>query len=309
MHNYGRRVALFCWAAALAFTAHGQPAAALSIMHVQGNVYMLYAGNDGNIAVQVGDDGVMLVNALREGLADEIVATIATVTPHPIRYIIDTSVDAHNAAGNAALAERGMFGATNSASQGATLVAHENVLLRWSLPARRGEAMRPEAGRPGDNYYLPQKDIYFNDEPVFVMHAPNAHSDGDSIVLFRKSDTIAVGDIFTPDAYPVIDVEYGGSVQGLIDALNHVLDLAVPKRLQDGGTRIVPGKGRLSNEADVVEYRDMVVIVRDRIQYMLDQGMSLREIMRAQPTLDYDTQYGSGDAFVQSIVASLSASR
>ncbi len=255
---------------------------------------MLYGGSEGNIAVQSGKDGVMLVNAMRAGLAERITAKVKELTPEPIRYIVSTSADLHNTGGNAELAALGMFGATNAAQRpGATLVAHENLMFRLTQATRDQRNPFPEAGVPQDVYYLPQKDIYFNGEPVFVIHEPNAHSDGDSIVLFRKSDTIAVGDLFTPDEYPVIDIDDGGSVQGLIAALNHVLDLAVPAKLQDGGTRVIPGRGRLCNEADVVEYRDMVVIVRDRIRSMLENGMSLAQIQADRPTRDFDTEFAA----------------
>jgi glyoxylase-like metal-dependent hydrolase (beta-lactamase superfamily II) len=201
-----------------------------------------------------------------------------------------------------------MFGATNAARRpGATLVAHENVMLRLTELTRQRNDPFPFEGLPLDVYILPLKDVYFNEEPVFIMHEPNAHTDGDSIVLFRKSDTIAVGDLFTPGRYPVIDTERGGNVQGLLRALNHVLDLAVPEHLQEGGTRIIPGRGRLCNEADVVEYRNMVAIVRDRVRDLMGKGMALDEIQRTRPTLDYDSEYGSGDAFVASIYASLTA--
>lgn len=206
----------------------------IGLLPVQGNLYMLHAGEAGNIAVQIGSDGVLLVNTLREDLADRIAAEIATLTPAPIRFIINTSDDLHNTAGNAELAALGMFGSTPALAPGeqpgATLVAHENVMLRLTALSSARRDPFPGAAIPRDVYFLPQKDIWFNDEPVFIMHEPNAHSDGDSIVLFRKSDTIAVGDIFTPGEYPVIDVERGGSVQGLIRALNHILDLAVPER-------------------------------------------------------------------------------
>ena len=252
----------------------------------------------------------MLVNAMREGLAQSIAAEIRNLTPAPIRYIINTSLDLHYTGGNAELAPMGMFGATNSSrTEGATLVAHENVLLRLTDATRERRNPFPESGVPQDVYFLPFKDIFFNGEPVFVIHEANAHTDGDSIVLFRKSDTIAVGDLFTPGRYPVIDVERGGSVQGLLSALNHVLDLAVPERLQDGGTRIIPGRGRLCNEADVVEYRNMVAVVRDRVRDMIDQRMSLAEIQAARLTRDYDPEYGAGNAFVDSIYASLIAAQ
>jgi cyclase len=145
-----------------------------------------------------------------------------------------------------------------------------------------------------------------------VLHQPNAHSDGDSIVLFRRSDVIAVGDLFVPGEYPIIDVVHGGSVNGLLSALNRVLDLAVPARLQDGGTRVIPGRGRLCNEADVVDYRNMVAIVRDRVRALAEKGMTLDEVLATRPTLDYDPEYNgaaAGRAFVESIYASLKASQ
>jgi cyclase len=289
--------------------AGAQPNVELGLLPVQGNVYMLNAGAAGNVAVQIGKDGVVLVNALGAELAQPIAEKVKTLTPAPIRYIVSTSADLHYTAGNGALAALGMFGATNSAARpGATLVAHENVLLRLTALTREKKNPFPEAAVPQDVYILPEKDFFFNGEPIFVIHEPNAHSDGDSIVLFRKSDTIAVGDLFVPDEFPVIDVAAGGSVKGLLRALNHLLDLAVPEHLQDGGTRIIPGRGRLCNEADVVEYRNMVAIVRDRVRDLMDKGMQLEAIQAARPTLDYDTEYsGSAMAFVESIYRSLAA--
>ena len=282
----------------------------LNLLPVQGSVYMLHAGDAGNIAVQVGAEGVFVVNALVPELAPRIAAKIKEVTPAPIRYIVSTNADLHNTLGNGALAALGMFGATASSGRpGATLVSHENVLLRLSALTQVERNPFPGESVPFDNYILPFKDVYFNGEPIFIMHEPNAHTDGDSIVLFRKSDTIAVGDLFIPDEYPVIDVERGGNVQGLIRALNHILDLAVPARLQDGGTRIIPGRGRLCNEADVVEHRNMVAIVRDRVRALMEEGKTLAQIQAARPTLDYDPQYGSGEAFVRSIYDILAAAR
>jgi len=306
-----KRIAALALAAVLASAvARAQSQAgnvSLDLLHVQGNVYMLHGGAEGNLAVQIGPDGVMVVNALRQGLAEPIAAEIAAVTTAPIRYIVNTSDDLHYTGGNAELAAKGTFGATNAARRpGATLVAHENVMLRLTELTRSSPNPFPFEGLPLDVYILPFKDIYFNGEPVFVMHQPNAHTDGDSIVLFRKSDTIAVGDLFIPGEYPVIDVERGGNVQGLIDALKRVLDLAVPEHLQDGGTRIIPGRGRLCNEADVVDYRNMVVIVRDRVRDLIGKDMTLDEIQAARPTLDYDTEYrGSAADFVESIYSSL----
>ncbi|MGD2166619.1 MAG: MBL fold metallo-hydrolase [Gammaproteobacteria bacterium] len=300
---------LACLVGLFASHAQAQPED-LALLHVQGNVYMLH-GESSNAAVQVGDDGVIVVNAMGAGHADHIAAAIAGITPEPIRYIINTSADLHHTGGNAELSALGTFGSTPSLAPGeapgATLVAHENVMLRlFELNAQRRNPF-PSAGIPRSAFILPFKDIFFNEEPVFIIHEPNAHSNGDSIVLFRKSDTIAVGDLFTPRKYPVIDVDRGGSVNGLIRALNHILDLAVPRRLQDGGTRIIPGSGRLCNEADVVEYRNMVVIVRDRVRDLREAGMTLRQIHDERVTRDYDAEFPEAppEAFVASVYASL----
>jgi glyoxylase-like metal-dependent hydrolase (beta-lactamase superfamily II) len=172
-------------------------------------------------------------------------------------------------------------------------------------PVKSGQTPPPQMGLPNDEYFMPTKDLFFDGEAVVITHEANAHSDGDSMVFFRRSDVLAVGDLFTPDRYPMIDLARGGSVTGYIAALNHILHITVPEHLQEGGTRVVPGHGRLCNEADVVEYRDMVTIVRDRIQDMIRKGMKLAQVKGAKPTLDYDTQYGPGDAFIETVYQSL----
>jgi cyclase len=277
----------------------------LHLFPVQGNVYMM-VGAGGNITVQIGSDGVLLVDTMFAPLAPGIAAEIKKISPLPIRYIIDTHVHADHIGGNEALAKMGAPGASQTDNGGATIIAHENVVNRMARPAAAGETPSATPGLPNDEYFMRTKDLYFNGEPIFVIHEPNAHTDGDSIVLFRRSDTIATGDIFTPDTYPFIDIERGGSVQGLLDALNHILHLTVPAHLQEGGTRVIPGHGRLCDEAEVVEYRNMITIVRDRVQALIKKGMTLEQVKAAKPTLDYDTQYGSGDAFVEAVFRSLS---
>jgi cyclase len=184
------------------------------------------------------------------------------------------------------------------------ILAHDNVAGRMShLPA---------SAAPSETFIGREKEFYFNGEPVFMYHVPAAHTDGDSIVFFRQSDVIATGDIFRTDSYPVIDRQRGGSVQGVIDGLNLVLDLAVPAHHEEGGTYVVPGHGRISDEFDVLEYRDMVTIVRDRVQSLIKKGKTLEEVKAARPTLDYDSRYGATtgnwttDMFVEAVYRSLS---
>jgi cyclase len=154
------------------------------------------------------------------------------------------------------------------------------------------------AAWPTDTYFPEEKDIYFNGEAVMLYHEPNAHTDGDSIVFFRKSDVVVAGDTFVTTSYPFIDQANGGSIQGEINALNRLLDIMVPGRVQEGGTFVIPGHGRICDEADVVEYRDMVTIVRDRIQDMVTRGMTLAQVKAARPTLDYDRHYGADTGLV-----------
>ena len=178
--------------------------------------------------------------------------------------------------------------------QPAEILSHENVLTRMSAPANKIGT----ASWPSDTYFPEEKDIYFNGEAVMLYHEPNAHTDGDSIVFFRKSDVVVAGDVFVTTSYPYIDQANGGSIQGEINALNRILDITVPAHEQEGGTFVIPGHGRICDEADVLEYRDMVTIIRDRIADMLKRKLTLDQVKAAKPTLDYDLHYGSTTGFV-----------
>jgi cyclase len=233
-----------------------------------------------------------------------VMATIRTLSAAPIIWVINTSLDADHMGGNEALVR---LGGSTDASQRARVIAHENVLNRLVAPGAP-QSRVADAASINDTYFRSPKDFLFNGEAVMVYHMPAAHTDGDSIVLFRRSDVISSGDLFTPDRYPLIDLQNGGSVQGLLDGLNKILEMAVAGKYQEGGTFVVPGHGRLCDEADVVEFRDMVTIIRDRVEDMRKKGMTLEQVKAAKPSRDYNTQYsGSPDVFVETIYKSLSA--
>jgi len=282
-------------------------------LHVQGNVHLL-AGGGANTVVHVGSTGVLVVDTKSAARTDQMLAEIRKIsaTDKPLRYVLNTSADADHLGGNENLARA--FGSlarwqvinTPGATQNAVQIfAHDNVLPRV--------AALPNTAWPTETFVGREKELYFNGEPVLMYHVPSAHTDGDAIVFFRHSDVVATGDIFRTDSYPVIDIGKGGSVHGIIDGLNLVLDLAVPAHHEEGGTYVVPGHGRICDEFDVLEYRDMVTIVRDRVQALMSKGMSLEQVKAARPTRDYDARYGatSGpwttDMFVEAVYRSLTA--
>jgi glyoxylase-like metal-dependent hydrolase (beta-lactamase superfamily II) len=254
---------------------------------VQGSVYLL-VGAGGNIAVQIGDDGVLVVDTGLAAHAEKVLAAIRKLSDKTIRYIINTHVHPDHTGGNE------IIGKAGSTTQGepTTVIAHENMLMRMSAPVGKPGAAAPGLW-PTDTYFTGEKDIFFNKEPILIYHDNAAHTDGDSMVLFRRSDVIVTGDIFNMRGYPVIDQASGGSVNGILDGLNRVLDLAVPEHEQEGGTYVIPGHGRVCDEADVLEYRDMVTIIKDRIEEMAKRGLTLEQVKAARPTLDYDRHYGA----------------
>jgi cyclase len=286
----------------------------LEILPVQKNIYML-AGDGGNITLQVGKDGVLLVDTGLAEMSDQALAAIRKFTDKPIHYILNTHVHPDHTGGNEAFGKAGntitggdVADDIKGLDKGAAIIAHQRVLDRMSASDGKQPAS-PFGALPTDVYRGKQKDLYFNDEPVVLLHQPAAHNDGDSLVFFRGSDVISTGDIFVTTSYPVIDLDRGGSIQGIIDALNRIIDITVPAALQEGGTLVVPGHGRICDEADVVEYRDMVTIIRDRIADLLKRGMTLEQVKAARPTEDYDPRYGSSTAFVESVYRSLGSSK
>ena len=279
------------------------------ILKVRGDVSMIQTPG-GNITVLTFPQGVTLVDTGRAEDADAVLQAIRSLSKQPIRYIINTSVDPGHSGGNAKLAPLGIqVTGGNVAGQvgtdGAEVIAHENVLERMS--ARTVKPPVPSAAWPQTTYHTDSIKLstLYHGDGIQVFYAPNAHTDGDSIVWFRHNDVIATGELFSTVAYPSIDVDRGGSVNGVVDGLNKILEIAFPDFRSEGGTLIVPGHGRISDFADVAYYRDMVTIVRDRVQAMVKKGATLEQVKAAKLTQDYDGRYGSADAFVDAAYKSL----
>jgi len=271
----------------------------IATVHVQGNIYML-VGAGGNVAVQIGDEGVLVVDTGATASREKVLAAIRKLSTKPIRWMINTSADADHTSGNETVSQAGMTVNGNPAD----IIAHEAVLARMS------ETNRPITERPLKTYFEDGRDFSFNGEAILLYHF-NGHTAGDSLVYFRGSDVVVTGDLFLTTTFPTIDLEAGGSVDGLIAGLNKTLDITVPKYLQEGGTYVIPGHGRISDEADVLEFRDMVVIIRDRIQDLVKKGMTLDQVKAARPALDYEGRYGaeSGAKFIEAVYKLLSVKK
>lgn len=271
----------------------------LDVLEVQPNFYMI-AGAGGNIGVQLGPAGIILVDTGSAEMSDRVLAAVKKLSDKPIRYIFDTSAGPDHVGGNAALSKAGVSiiaGAVGNAGFGedvignngaASVFAHDNVLAHMNAA--------PSAQWPTKTYTSKFYTMSLNGEGIEVIHQPAAHSDGDSFVLFRRSNVIATGDLFDTTQFPVIEIEKGGSIQGELDALNHLLELTIPPyplTWQSERTYLIPGHGPISDSHDLLEYRDMVTIVRDVIQDMIDKGMTLKQVKGANPTKGYNARYGA----------------
>jgi glyoxylase-like metal-dependent hydrolase (beta-lactamase superfamily II) len=310
---------------AISSRAAESEAGGLDVVKVRPNFYMI-AGAGGNIGVQVGADGVVLVDAGSAGASDQVLAALKKISDRPVRYIIDTDADADHVGGNANLAKAGYtiftnaLGNTNLANAmtnggGASIMAHDSILKRMSAPTGKKSEF-PVESWPTEAYYQERKYFRMNDEAIEIMYQPAAHSNADNVVLFRKSDVVVAGDILDMTRFPVIDVANGGSIQGEIAALNNLIALAIPTGpfIYEGvGTYVIPGHGRLCEQLDVVDYRDMVVIVRDVIADLIKQGKTLDEIKAAAPAKPYEKEFGtvegSTNMFVESVYKSLTGKK
>ncbi len=265
-------------------------------MHVQGDVWMIM-GAGGNIAVQVGSEGVLVVDTGLEQMAESVLAEIRKIAGgKPIRFIINTHWHPDHTGGNVKLS------GPPQQRQKAAIFAHEDVLLQLT------ERKMPASNLTMDTFFGESKEMYFNGEGIQIIHVPSAHTNTDSMVYFRKSDVLVGGDILVNTSYPVFNPDEGGSLNGSLDALNRILDITIAEFRQQGGTMVIPGHGRVYDEADVRDYRNMVAIVRDRIQNSITKGRTLEQIKAESPTLDYDALWGTNtDRFIEAAYRSLTA--
>ena len=293
----------------------------LEVLQLRPNFFVI-AGGGSNVAVQIGDDGVVVVDAGSSAAASDVLASIQKLSPRPIRYIIDTSADPDHVGGNETLSKAGqtLFTAAGSFSLPgnflggvASILSAEKVLSRMSAPTGQASPF-PAAAMPTETFDQGRKYMYLNGEGIEVLHQPAAHTDGDVVVFFRRSDVVVAGDILDTTRFPVIDVARGGSIEGEIAALGRIVDLAIPSVpivSREAGTIVIPGHGRLCDQLDVVEYRDMVTIIRDRVRDLKDAGMTLDQVKAASPARGYTRRYGSDsgswptNAFIEAIYNSL----
>jgi cyclase len=296
---------------AAAAQAAAAPANSLEILEVRPSFFVI-AGAGANIGVQVGDDGVVVVDAGSAAAAPGVLATIKRISLKPIRYIIDTGPDTDHVGGNEALSKAGekFFAARTQGGGGgdafAPIISAEGVLQHMTT--------LPPGGRPTEPFHYSRKYLYLNGEAIEILHQPAAHTDSDVIAFFRRSDVVVAGDVLDTRQFPVIDVERGGSIQGEIAALKVLVDLAVPSVpvvTREAGTIVVPGHGRLCEQYDVVEYRDMLTIIRDRVRELMKAGRSLAEVQAAQPAKGYMGRYGNTggywttERFIEAVYRSL----
>jgi glyoxylase-like metal-dependent hydrolase (beta-lactamase superfamily II) len=297
-------------AAAIAATGRVAAADELGVLPVQGNVYMI-AGGGGNTTVQIGPEAVVVVDTKTAAVTDELLEAIGKLSSKPIRHVIVTSADPDHTGGNEGVSGAGTYVRLldtfdpRGSDTDASIMAHVHVLERMSGPSGT-EAPTPAGAWPSDTYFTSNWALHVNDEGIELLHIPAAHTDGDTMVFFRRSDVISTGDIFTTTGYPRFDPEMGGSVAGILDGLNRILEIAIAGENQTGGTAIVPGHGRISDETEVANYRDMVTIVRDRIAAHIGAGMTLEQVQAARPSSDYDGIYaGLGGPTPEQFVAAV----
>jgi cyclase len=341
-----RGLAILGLAVAVA-TASAQQAD-LQVIPIRGPIHLV-GGSGANSIVSVGGDGVFLVDTGLPQNAEKLLTAIQQLQrdfqahlpvsprsgaetrsatnlepyyrmlapPKPIRYIANTSGLPDHVGGNEKLVLAGktftggnVAGELGDIAVGAALLAHVNVMTRLS------DAKLPTRALPTDTYNggVMKLSHFFNGEGITLIHVPAASTDGDSMVHFRNSDIVATGEMFDFTRFPLIDLAKGGSIQGVLNALNRLVEVAVPEFRSEGGTLFVPAHGRIGDIADLTYYRDMITIIRDRVQDSIRKGKTLDQIKAARPTEDWDPRFGQDkswtpDMFIEAIYKGLTAQK
>lgn len=281
MNKHLRRAAWLCCLLAVPAAAEDRFAKVeIKAEPVRDNLFMLQ-GAGGNIAVFTGEDGVFMVDDQYAPLTEKIRTAVAAITDQPLRFVINTHWHGDHTGGN-----------ENLGKADALVVAHENVRERMSTEQfmktfNRTVPPSAPAALPVITF-TDATTFHWNGDTVRVKYTGPAHTDGDSVVLFKDANVIHMGDTFFNGSYPFIDLSSGGSVDGLVAVMNRVLGMA------DDETAIIPGHGPLSNKAELTEQRDLLVRLRDKIQLLIDEGLTKEQVIAANPTREYDAQYGQG---------------
>lgn len=274
--------------------------------HGQGSVWLMAGEPRGsNVAVQVGDQGILVVDTGVRDMAKTLAEQIAQMSqgrgdePKIIRYVINTDGlpdhiggnEVIRAAGSTVVAGNFAFDNPGLAS-GATVIASQNLLARLVQESASGSADAAQALWPTDTEDFDTYNMHFNGEAVQLFHPHNATTDGNLMVMFRRSDVLVTGDVVDMTSWPIIDVARGGTIDGELVALNHIIDMSVPEDKEEGGTLIIPGHGRLADQSDVVYYKNDVTTVRNRVQYYKNQGKTLQQVLDIKPSWDFDERFG-----------------
>jgi glyoxylase-like metal-dependent hydrolase (beta-lactamase superfamily II) len=265
------------------------------VVPVAGGVSML-VGDGGNIGVTTGKDGIFIIDDQFEPLLPKIRAALKTLADGPVRFVVNTHFHGDHTGSNARLREAG-----------AVIIAQENVRKRLGMERLDRETGKTIPPKPPESWplltYANGVNLYLNGDELEVTHVARAHTDGDSIIRFKKANVVHMGDTFFNGGYPFIDVDSGGSIDGAIAAVDQVLATV------DDRTKIIPGHGPLANKADLQTYRNMLASTRDRVKTLIAQGKTLDQIVAAKPTAQWDAKWGKEfmppDIFVSFVHRSL----